>query len=70
MLRLDFLLSDTLNDAVDHSQICDLSDIDLRFSIAFGDFTMVINEVDCSAPWGWIPLIDMAVVLCEIRDKL
>jgi hypothetical protein len=38
---------------------------DLRYRIALGDVILKAGDIDLSAPWGWIPLIDFVV---SIRD--
>ncbi len=70
MLALDFSLAKEWNDCCDSKSIADMAEVDLRYSVACGDFIMVINGVDCSAMWGWIPMVDMAVALSDIRDAL
>ncbi len=47
-----------------------MGDSDLRYKVALGDLIIIINEIDCSARWGWIPMIDLAVSFYDIRYKL
>lgn len=70
MLKLDFSFSDEWNETVDSAAIETMSEIDLRYGAALGNLVLVVNGVDCSAPWGWIPLVDMAVALSDIREAL
>lgn len=70
MLKLDFSFSDQWNRRLDATLIREMSEIDLRYRVALGDLILVVNGKDCSALWGWIPMIDFAVALCDIRDLL
>ena len=31
-----------------------------------GDVTFIVDEVDFSARWGWVPILDFAVTLSEV----
>jgi len=43
---------------------------DLRYRIALGDIILKEGEVDLSAPWGWIPLIDFVVGARDLVHSL
>jgi len=43
---------------------------DLRYRLALGDLISQIGDHDFSAPWGWIPLIDLAASFAAIAGKL
>jgi len=43
---------------------------DLRYRIALGDIILKEGEVDLSAPWGWIPLIDFVVGVRDLVHSL
>lgn len=70
MLTLDFSFSDTWNDTVAVEAIAGMTEIDLRYGVAFGDLILIVNGIDCSARWGWIPLLDVAVSLGDILAAL
>jgi hypothetical protein len=70
VLQIDYVLSDEWNDTLDPKSFEDMSEIDLRYSMALGNLILVVNGLDFSAPWGWIPMVDMAVALSDIRDAL
>lgn len=70
MLRLDFDFSDDRNESIELPDLGHLSEVDLRYGSALGSLIFVVNGVDCSVRWGWIPLIDLAVALHDIREEL
>jgi hypothetical protein len=43
---------------------------DLRYRIALGDIILKEGEVDLSAPWGWVPLIDFVVGVRDLVHSL
>jgi hypothetical protein len=55
---------------VDSAAIETMNEIDLRYGAALGNLVLIVNGVDCSAPWGWIPLVDTAVAFSDIREAL
>jgi hypothetical protein len=70
MLNLDFTFSDQWNETVDPLAMEKMSEIDIRYRAALGNLILVVNGVDCSAAWGWIPMLDLAVALSDIRNEL
>lgn len=69
MMRLDYSLSPSWNrTAVD--SLANATDQVLRYRFFLGDLTFVIDEVDLSAPWGWVPVLDFALALEAISDAL
>src|SRR3712207_3536434 len=42
----------------------------LRYDLFLGDVLFKIDEVDLSARWGWIPVIDFALTLHLMTDAL
>ena len=70
MISLDYLLSREWNSDIDADSIVIMTEIDIRYKVACGSFFMVVNKIDCSAPWGWIPLVDLAIAFGDIRDAL
>lgn len=47
------------------NQLATATVADLRYRVALGDVILKAGDVDLSAPWGWIPLIDF---LLGVRD--
>lgn len=43
---------------------------DLRYRVALGDVILKAGDVDLSAPWGWIPLIDFVVGVRDLVRSL
>jgi hypothetical protein len=46
------------------------SEIDLRYHVALGNLKVVVDDVDYSPGYDWIPLLDFAVSLADIRKIL
>lgn len=70
MLQIDFTFSDAWNGTIDYSRAGEWDEIDVRYGAALGNLILVVNGVDGSALWGWIPIVDLAVSLDDIREQL
>ena len=70
MLTLDFSFSDEWNSRVDQSHCHEIREEDIRYSVALGDIYLEVNGVTCNANWGWVPVLDFAIVLRDICDSL
>lgn len=70
MLLLDFQFSDEWNARATGIELNEMPEIDLRYSVALGNLILVVNGIDCSANWGWIPMIDFAVSVHDICREL
>lgn len=69
MLKLDYALSSSWTP---HSSAA-LKDADetvLRYDCFPGDVIFLVYEVDLSARWGWVPVLDFALGLNAIVDAL
>jgi hypothetical protein len=66
-MKLDFKLAEPITDQGSWSQA---DEEDFRYRVALGDLIMEIGSANFSTNWGWIPLIDVAVSLQRIADKL
>jgi hypothetical protein len=67
-MKLDYQLSDEWEENSIELSAADESE--LRYNVALGDLLLNSNEVDLSAEWGWVPLLDFALALQEIVNKL
>ncbi len=68
MLKLDYALSPSWNTssvALDAAE-----EWVLRYDCFLGDVIFCIYEVDLSARWGWVPVLDFALGLGAIVDAL
>lgn len=68
-LRIDYHLSPSWNRpvGVDWAGVDELS---LRYNFFLGDIIFIVYEVDMSARWGWIPILDFALSLDFIVGSL
>jgi hypothetical protein len=67
-MNFDYQLSDEWEeDALDLSAV---DETELRYNVALGDLLLSSNDVDLSARWGWVPLLDFVLALDEIASKL
>lgn len=69
-MRLDFQLSADWNAKAAHHDLAIADESTLRYDVLLGDLILQINGVDFSAPWGWIPLLDLANGLKVMCDEL
>lgn len=69
-MQLDFVFSEEWNGSVNPLELPSLSEIDLRYGVAMGSLIMIVDGVDLSANWGWIPMLDLALALDDIRKQL
>jgi hypothetical protein len=67
-MRVDFRVSEDW--AEDLADLGTAEETDLRYYAAPGDVVLCTDQVDLSANWGWIPLIDFALALREIVEAL
>jgi len=67
-MKMDFRLSEDWDE--DFADLANVEETDLRYYVALGDVMLGRGQIDLSASWGWIPLIDFALALLEIADAL
>ena len=67
-MKMDFRLSEDWDE--DFADLANVEETDLRYYVALGDVMLGRGQIDLSANWGWIPLIDFALALLEIADAL
>jgi hypothetical protein len=70
MIIVDYQLSDEWKTQWVKLDLERASETDLRYSVFLGDFILIINSVDFSARWGWIPLLDLAIGLKDALKLL
>jgi hypothetical protein len=69
MLRLDYSLSPAWKGPA-AATLADADESSLRYDCFLGDVTFMVFEVDLSANWGWVPVLDFALSLVSIVDAL
>jgi hypothetical protein len=67
-MQLDYRLSEDWDETT--TDLISADETDLRFYAATGDIVLRNDQVDLSARWGWIPLIDFALALRKIAEAL
>lgn len=69
MLTISYSLSLQWTEAAVGIDLSDADETTLRYEVFLGDLILVVADVDLSARWDWIPLLDAAAVLdCVVRD--
>jgi hypothetical protein len=69
------LLTYTLSSEFETSELDwkEATEADFRYRLFTGDLTFIVAEMDFSARWGWIPIIDVALgiqhVIRELEDR-
>lgn len=69
MLRLDYSLSPSW-DGRGGADLTGAEEWVLRYDCFLGDVVFMIDEMDLSARWGWVPVFDFALALNSIVDAL
>ncbi len=69
MLKLDYALSPSWN-ACPIAALDDADETSLRYDCFLGDVIFLVFEVDLSARWGWVPVLDLALGLDAVVDAL
>lgn len=69
MLRLDYALSPAWN-ATPDVDLAGAEEWMLRYDCFLGDVIFMVDEMDLSARWGWVPVLDFALALDAIVDAL
>lgn len=69
MLRLDYSLSPAWNGCAGVS-VAEADESVLRYDCFLGDVIFMAFEVDLSAEWGWVPILDFALSLDWIVEAL
>ncbi|MGA8655742.1 MAG: hypothetical protein WB586_06290 [Chthoniobacterales bacterium] len=68
MMQLGYKLSQPSRD--EPIRFATATIVDLRYRVALGDVILKAGDVDLSAPWGWIPLIDFVVGVRDLVRSL
>lgn len=69
MLKLDYSLSLSWNEP-DASSLEDANELVLRYDCFLGDVIFLVSEIDMSARWGWVPVLDFALGLDAVVKAL
>jgi hypothetical protein len=69
MIRLDYSLSPSWQVPVGIAA-AEADEWALRYEYFLGDVIFMVFEVDMSAKWGWVPVLDFALSLDSIVDAL
>jgi hypothetical protein len=65
---LDACLAPEWNRRLAEQDLGTLSEANLRYEVLLGDVVLLSSDVDLSARWGWIPLLDFVVgVIAALR---
>lgn len=68
-VRLDYSLSASWNRSAPRA-LAEAEEWVLRYRCFLGDVIFVIDDVDMSALWGWVPVLDFALALEWISQRL
>lgn len=67
MLCIDYTLSPAWKAA---TTLANADEWALRYDCFLGDVIFIVFELDLSAKWGWVPVLDFALSLDSIVDEL
>lgn len=67
-IRIGYVLSPTWDSEPPSLDAAD--ETTLRYRCFFGDVILSFGELDASAGWGWVPILDFALALRTISDRL
>lgn len=68
MVRLDYELSARWNGLAVEVDLRSADETVLRYDCFLGDVVFVVDDVDLSARWGWVPVLDFALGLRAIAE--
>jgi hypothetical protein len=70
MIKLDYALSPSWNEKTGSVALETAEEWVLRYDCFLGDVIFLVYEVDLSARWGWVPILDFALGLDSIVGSL
>lgn len=70
MIDLSYSLSSSWNERAADIDCGSADETAIRYRAFFGDQIFIVNGVDFSAKWGWVPLMDFAACLSTIIKGL
>ena len=70
MIRIDYTLNPSELAAVAKVDLRTASPTQLDYYLFCGDILVRIDEAVVDARWGWVPVLDFAVQLAEVLNKL
>lgn len=70
MVQLDYSLSPSWNAKSSATALPNADESVLRYDLFLGDIIFVIGEIDLSARWGWVPVLDFALGLSAVIDAV
>jgi hypothetical protein len=70
MIELSYSLSSSWNERASGVDWARADETTLRYKVFLGDQLFIVNGVDFSAKWGWVPLLDFAACLVKITEEL
>lgn len=70
ILQLDYRLSDVWNDKTSQADLATVDEMTLRYELLLGDVILKAEDMDFSARWGWVPVLDFAASVRQIAEQL
>lgn len=70
MIELDFSIKSSIPKEIDPARVGEMTAALIQESVLVGDLIVSFDGIDCSARWGWIPILDCAVCLSAIAVEL
>lgn len=70
MIVLDYELSPAWNRKTGEVDLRGADEMTLRYDCFLGDVVLVVGELDLSARWGWVPVLDFALGLRSVAGDL
>jgi hypothetical protein len=69
-MQLELILSPQWNASEAGLDLAAADESALRYGAFLGDISLQIGDIDFSAKWGWIPLLDFAYCLKSMSDEM
>jgi hypothetical protein len=69
MLTIDYAIA-PVGDGTPEDRLATADETTLRYSSFPGDVILVVDDIDLSARWGWVPVLDFALALDDLVDAL
>ena len=70
MFQLDYRLSNAWSEKTLQADLATVDEMTLRYEVLLGDVICKAEDIDFSARWGWVPILDFAASVRQISEQL
>jgi hypothetical protein len=70
MIKFDYTISPSWIAQIQRYNLAQVSEEDLRYRLFLGDVVILVDSCNLSTSWGWVPVVDFASSMLQIKDEL